>query len=377
MISTTTDVSFHRWAIDDSVIRLRQWGTEVVHLLRSGDPDRLMIGTAPTCAIRVEDPSHRTSREHAYLERAYVHDRQRWCIVDRSKNGLAVDGEQRDKGLLSPGMEIDLGGGVILIAESARWLDLRYALSRMLGWRAANTEAVDLALRMVRLAAMRRTILVLCGESDLAPIAEELHRLTLTPARPFVLCNPRRRPGEAAEGFTRYARDGRTAINQAAGGTVCIYDDRRCPPDVSEMLHVFRQPACRAQLVVCAKNARKAEVFSAAPIVVPPLGSRKADLDRIIDEYAIDAARRLGIEPLDLTPAERSWIRDRASASLPEIQTATLRLVAIRHAGTISGGAALLRLSHATMIEWLEHRRFPDALRFPSVAARSTGPRHP
>jgi hypothetical protein len=373
MVSTTTDILFQRWAIDDTVIRLRQWATDTVHLLRSDHPDRLMIGTAATCAIEVTDPSHRTSREHAYLERMDVHERQRWCIVDRSKNGLAIDGEIREKCLLSPGMEIDLGGGMILIAESARWLALRYALARMLGWSASNTESVDLALRMVRLAAMRRSILVLCGESNLAPIAEDLHRLTLTPARPFVLCNPRRRTSENAERFTRCAPDGRTAIAQAAGGTVCIYDDRRCPPDVEEMLRAFRTPACRAQLVVCAKNPRKAEVFSAAPIVIPALGARKADLERIIEEYAIDAAWRLGIEPLEFAPAERSWIRERSSATLPDIQTATLRLVAIRHAGTISGGAALLGLSHAAMVEWFQNRRFPDVLRWQAVATSSKG----
>src|SRR5262245_4501745 len=137
MLSTTTDILFQRWAIDDSVTRLRQWATDISYSLRSDQPDRLVIGTAPTCAIQVQDPSHRTSRGHAYLERVTIGDRERWCIVDRSKNGLAFDGEAREKCLLSPGMEIDLGGGVLLIAESMRWLALRYVLARMMGWSAA------------------------------------------------------------------------------------------------------------------------------------------------------------------------------------------------------------------------------------------------
>ena len=90
-------------------------------------------------------------------------------------------------------------------------------------------------------------------------------------------------------------------------------------------------------------------------------------------EYATDAAERLGIEPLGLTPAELSWIRERASETLPDIQTATLRLVAIRRAGTISGGAALLGLSHVVMYEWLQHRRFPEALRWRHLPTGSNG----
>jgi hypothetical protein len=342
------------------VLSLRVWASSTVHLLRADQAGRLAIGTAPDCAIHVEDPSRRTSRVHAYLE--YMHEYRQWCIADQSKNGLVIDGMPRGKSLLSPGMEVELGRGVILIAESARSIALREALARVLGWSAEGIAAVDRALRMVRLAAMRRAILVLCGDFDLAPIAEDLHRLTLTPERPFVLCNPRRRASE--ESFMKCAPDGLAAVAQALGGTVCIYDDRRCPPDVVEMLRELRQPTCQTQLVVCAKNADKAAIFNSAPIVIPPLRSRTAELDRIIDEYAIDASRRLGLSPFALAPAERSWIRERSSATLPEIQTATLRLVAIRRAGTPSGGAALLGLSHVTMLRWLESRRFPDALRW-------------
>jgi hypothetical protein len=46
---------------------------------------------------------------------------------------------------------------------------------------------------------------------------------------------------------------------------------------------------------------------------------------------------------------------------LPDIQKATLRLIAIRQAGTIAGGAALLGMSHVALGQWLERRRYrPD-----------------
>jgi hypothetical protein len=180
-----------------------------------------------------------------------------------------------------------------------------------------------------------------------------------------VLCNPRRRAseGEGEESFTKCAPNGGAAVAQADGGTVCIYDDRRCPRDVIELLRELRQPTCRAQLVVCSKNADTAAIFNPAPIVIPPLASRTSELERIIEGYTIDATSRLRVLKLALAPVEIAWILERSSSTLPEIQTATLRLAAIRRAGTVSGGAALLGLSHVTMLRWLENRRFPEALR--------------
>ena len=56
MISTTTDSLSKGWAIDDEVTRLRLWATDIVYPLLCDDRPNLLIGTAPTCAIRVHDP---------------------------------------------------------------------------------------------------------------------------------------------------------------------------------------------------------------------------------------------------------------------------------------------------------------------------------
>ena len=360
MISTTTDSLSKGWAIDDEVTRLRRWATDIVYPLLCDDRPRLLIGTAPTCAIRVHDPSSLTSREHAYLERA---DGQ-WCIVDQSKNGLYLDDQPRERSLLAPGMEIGLGRHVTLIAESARTIALRDALARMIGWSAGRAESIDHALRMLRMAAMRRAIFVFCGEPSLVPLAEELHRLTLTEQRPFVLCDPRH-ASEDTERFTRRATSGLTAIAQAVDGTVCIDDGRR-PPDLVETLDAWRRPGCTARLMVLARNARKADVYTPVPVVIPPLRSRREEMERLIMEYEAEAVQRLGIEAVELTPVQRSWIRERASETLPDLQKAVLRLLAIRHAGSIAGAAALLRMSHMGLGRWLERRRFrPDVVAAP------------
>lgn len=369
LLSTTTNVLSEEWAIHDEVIRLRVWGTDRVFPLFPDAPEPYTIGTAGTCSIRIEDPLRRASRDHAHLERV----RGCWGVIDRgSKNGLYRDGAKVDKIVLSPGVEIGLGGGVVLVAESARWIDLRNLVSRMLGWSAERAEEVDLALRGIRFAAMRRAILVLHGEHDLVPLAQELHRMTLTAARPFVLCNPRRRAAGTREDPAEGMTSGVAAVEAAAGGTVCLLQ-KNLPSDLGDMLDLLRRPECRTQLVTCAASLREAELFASAPVIIPRLASRKAEIDRIIMEYAAEAAYSMALGDHWLSPAERVWIRDRTGDSLPEIQKATSRLAAIRQAGSISAGALKVGISHTAMLKWLRTHKYPDLaiLRAPGDVPRT------
>jgi hypothetical protein len=354
--STVTNVLSEEWCINDEVIRLRQWGTDRVFPLFADRREPVTIGTAVSCSIRVHDPMRRASREHAHLERIGG----RWGVFDRrSKNGLYRDGAKVDKFALAPGVEIGLGGGAVLVAESVRWIALRGVVARMLGWSGERAEEVDRALREVRLAATRRTTLVLCGEEDLVPLAEELHRATFTAARPFVLCNPSRSTNQTPENPTRCVTSGRAAVAEAPGGTVCLLH-KNLPADLEEMLHDLRASECQTQLVVCAASIRDVGPFASSPIAVPPLTSRKAEMDQIIKEYAIEAAAAMGIGEHWLSPAERAWIRDRCGDSLPDIQKATLRLAAIRQAGSSSAGALRLGISHTAMLKWLRNHEYPD-----------------
>ncbi|HWU89282.1 MAG TPA: FHA domain-containing protein [Kofleriaceae bacterium] len=349
---TITSALTEEWAINDEVVRLREWGTDRVHPLFTDRPGPFTIGTASTCEVQIRDKTRRVSREHAHLQRI----QGRWTVLDRSKHGLYRDGAKLDKLVLVPGVEIGLGGGVTLVAESARSIALRNFLSRILGWSTACAEAVDLALRATRLAARRRAILVLCGH-DLVPLAEELHRLTLTSARPFVLCNPRRRTSETAGNPTRCASSGLAALEEAAAGTVCLWA-KLLPSDLRDLLAALRRPGCQTQLVVCSESTRDAELFHAIPVVIPPVASRRDEIDRIVEEYAVESAASLGMGELRLDPTERAWIR-RHLHTLPDIQKATLRLAAIRQAGSISAGALRLGISHVAMLKWLRSHAYP------------------
>lgn len=129
--TTVTNVRPEEWAINDDVVRLREWGTDRVFPLFWDHREPFTIGTAATCTIRIQDRTGLASREHALLERI----QGRWGIIDRgSKNGLYRDGARADKLALTPGVEIGLGGGIVLVAETSRWIALRSAVARMIGW---------------------------------------------------------------------------------------------------------------------------------------------------------------------------------------------------------------------------------------------------
>jgi hypothetical protein len=345
------------WAIDDEVIRLRAWATDTVHPL-DGDPGApRTLGTAEASSIRVQDPSRRIAREHARLER----NRGRWIIVDTgSPHGLSIDGTRCDRAELRPGLEISLGGAVTLIAESPRLIALREGLQRLLGWSPARRATVDEALRQIRAHDLHRVPLVVCGrptEHDLIPIAEELHRLTLTEHQPFVGYNPRR-PTAASEGAVRTYKDLATALREAKDGTMCMEHSTLSRREVITIYTAVLPQQCRTHLVHCGNNPDAPELPTPR-IVIPPLDTRKTEIDRLISEYVREAAGRLyATRRVRLVPADREWLRTSACASLSELRTATLRLVAVREAGNVNAASALLGISHVALAKWLSSRGF-------------------
>jgi hypothetical protein len=315
------------------------------------------MGTAPTCAIHIHDAF--ASREHAQLDREGGH----WCISDRSKNGLYLDGARHGKAFLLPGTRVGLGPRLTLVAESARTIALRAALARMMGWGSALADALDVALQNLRSAVTGKAVFMICGEGDLLGFAQELHELAVGGQRPIVFCKPggsgsRRSLGSEAEEMPSIKRmtSGREAISLAQGGTICV-DNRRLPKDlvsILERLHDEPSPT-PILVIVLARYARKTEVFTPTPFVIPPLSARRHELDRLLVECEARASMKVGSAPLMLTAAQRQWIRDRCE-TLAELQTSILRMIALRHAGSVPGAAELLRLSASGLRQWLAAR---------------------
>jgi len=352
--STKTDVAANEWAIDDTVLRLREWGTDTIRVLPSPPSNECTIGAAETCALQLDDPSARVSRLHARLDRAGA----KWMLRDLgSKNGVRLDGARRQEFLLEPGAEIGIGG-VTLIAESGRSVELRSFLSRLLGWRRERIEVVDHALRSVRMAAARRVALVLRGDGDLVPMARAIHRRALGADRPFIVCDPRRRQGRATVRSAENYETGMPAFAAATGGSLCVRS-LRLPRDFRNVIAALRDPDSRVQLVVCAQASEDCEPYLAVPITVPPLTSRQDELDRIITEYADDAIAELGTSRTGFLPPDREWVRTHSASSLPDIEKATLRLVAIRESRNLSSAAARLGMAPVSLSRWIGRRKLP------------------
>jgi transcriptional regulator with GAF, ATPase, and Fis domain len=111
--------------------------------------------------------------------------------------------------------------------------------------------------------------------------------------------------------------------------------------------------------VVCAEDSEDCEPFLTLPITVPPLAGRADELDRIITEYAEDAIAELGTLRTNFLPADRGWVRTHSASSLPDIEKATLRLVAIRESRNLSNAARRLGMAPVSLSRWVGRRRLP------------------
>lgn len=233
---------------------------------------------------------------------------------------------------------------------------LRSFLERLLGWEDVLT--VDHAMRSIARTVAKRVPLVLCGDGDLVPSAHALHRHAFGPDRPFVLADPRRRKDMPAS--LRHPASyvmGMAALDGATGGAICVIS-RRPPRDFAQAVKALRDPAAGAWLVVCADRHERCDVLLAVsePIRVPPLADRASELPRIVEAYAEDARAALSTDA-PFTEQDRDWVIARGASSLHEIELATLRRVALRHAGNVKRASGLLGMSNAALGEWLAKRR--------------------
>ncbi|MEO7729647.1 MAG: hypothetical protein ABIY55_01640 [Kofleriaceae bacterium] len=234
--------------------------------------------------------------------------------------------------------------------------ELRGFLARLLGW--TSDRAIADALRSIEVASTQRAHLVLCGEGDLVPIAHALHRRTLGTDRPFVVCDPRRASVPASVRSPENHASGVEAVAAATGGSLCIRL-RRLPHDFSSMAPQVRT-ADRLQYIVCSNEADVHPfLLVPAPIHVPSLSTRAGELPRIVDEYGVDAIAALGAHETCFGDAARAWVLEHAASSLPEIEKATLRLVALRTSANMSSAAERLKMAPVSLSRWIGRRRMP------------------
>jgi hypothetical protein len=232
-------------------------------------------------------------------------------------------------------------------------------MGRLLGW--SEARAVDLAVRSLESAIDHRAALVLCGDGDLVPIAHGLHRRTLGAARPFVVCDPRRSDTSASVRSAANRTSGVAALEAAGGGSLCVRASRlpRDFPALGTQLRAIDD----VLFMVCLKRDHNMPLLvRPAPINVPPLANRAAELDRVIAEYAADAIAELRAPRTGFTADDHAWVRRYAAASLAEIEKATLRLVALRTSHNRSAAAARLGMALVSLTRWLGRRELPPII---------------
>ncbi len=351
-MSTAPDPLALEWALTDNVVRLREWGTDRIYGVSAHG--EITIGATDDATVRLRDPSGRMSRRHAVLVRqgdvSFIRDAG-------STNGIRIDGAARPAFVVAPGTEVSLGG-VTLIAESPLSIALRRFLARILGWSTDRTKAVDLALRAVRMAATGRCSLYVSSESDPVAIAYEIHRLAMGSRRPFIACDPRRRAGTETVRSVRNVEDATLALEAAIGGSLCVWSSR-LPKDFTMIRSALYEPDARVTLVVCSTGPTENDTSRTPAINVPALATRRSELTRIIDEYAEDARMELAADREAFRQSDRTWIAEHASSSLSEIETATLRLVALRRFGNVNRAAIGLGMAHVSLARWILRRGAP------------------
>lgn len=349
----TDEIRNPGWLGDDAVIQLREWASEKLYLLPEGDVRECIIGSEASADLQLCDPRGLVSRRHARLFRSSGGS---WKIEDTaSKNGIHLWGERLPKFRVVPGVEIRIGS-FTLVAETRRLARLRSYLARVLGWEATQLPALDVALRAIRATAARHTPLSLAGADDLVAVARQIHRHTTHADAPFIVCGQRPRETDGSLRVTATYTDPVASFERAAGGTVCVRAEKP-PAGFDRLVEAAREPRARAQLMVCAHTAAKHTSALPSLIVVPALAQRTAaDRQRIVAEYASDAIHELGAGPDSFTDADRAWVTQREATSFADLEIATVRIVALNHAGNVHKAATRLGLSHVALGDWFRRR---------------------
>lgn len=344
-------------SLGSDILQFREWGTDQTHPL-SAHPPRLLVGTDGACGVCLT--ASQVFPLHAQLSR----ERAQWMVRALGDTPvLRKDGAPCRAFALEPGVEVGIGA-VILIAESERWMALRRFCARLLGWTPAHRQAVDSALHSLRRSLTHEAPLVLRGDGDLVPVAQALHRHTLGADLPFVVCDIRRRStDETVRSPTNYESLD-DAVAAAAGGTLCVRSTR-LPRGFSKVLQQLRHAALGAQLVICVSGLDP-HAYGAAPIVVPSPRARTLELPRLLEELEQEAQEVLQEATQGLSPEDRAWLLLHATTSLPELEKAALRLLALRTSSSFAAAAARLGMAPISLRRWL-HRR---GLRAPTASLR-------
>lgn len=227
-------------------------------------------------------------------------------------------------------------------------------LYRILGFE-AHAEVAD-AMASIHRGRSQGVPLVLIGHEDMVPMALALHRVELGEGAPFVLSDRRRKKGESDVRSVANCADPFEALEMARGGTLCIRAQRLPRKQVASLVRLARAAGV---LLMISSDPRKGvwdEFLSLlSPIRLPPMAARKEEVERVVHEYAADAAAALGTS-MDFYFDDLAWVIGNSAKSLHDIEKGTLRLAALRESGSVLGAAARLGMAAVSLRRWLGRR---------------------
>ncbi|WP_394843981.1 sigma 54-interacting transcriptional regulator [Pendulispora brunnea] len=266
-------------------------------------PSRTLVGTSPTCVIRLAD--RHVSRRHLALDAAV----NELVIQDlRSSNGTRVNGARITEGVLTGGEVIRIGNTVLRVEageqETPDALAERTSFGRALGVSFEMRKVFGLAERL----AQANVPVAIEGETGTGKelLAECLHEQSARAAGPFVVfdgsivgdrladvmlfgCAANVVPGVAE------ARAG--LFEQAHGGTLLIDEPAELSPEVQRKL-------VRA---VERGAVQRIGADAALAVDVRIVTTSRADLDKAVDDGRLreDLFYRLVVARIELPPLRK------------------------------------------------------------------------
>ncbi|MGH9887077.1 MAG: hypothetical protein ACREBE_16245, partial [bacterium] len=144
-------------------------------------------------------------------------------------------------------------------------------------------------------------------------------------------------------------------------GTLCVRA-RGLPQDFDDVLRLFHEPHSTVHLTVCTDTVSRRDTFALTQALdIPSLETRRDELQRIAHEYLEDAIEALHGPAACLDADTIEWILGRSALSanitIPDIEKAALRAVALRMTGGVTKAARLLGLAPVSLQRWLWRRQ--------------------
>ncbi|RMG19155.1 MAG: FHA domain-containing protein [Deltaproteobacteria bacterium] len=317
----------------------------------------ISIGADPANALTLPD-----SYVSAFHARIYERDGQWWIEDQGSTNGTFVGGLQVRSAVLLPGAELRIGETEFLVEEEGAGEEAVFGIL-------TQDPQMRLVLDQVRRVAQSDATVTIFGESGTGKelFARAIHEASPRHRKPFIPVNCAAISKELIESelfghvrgaFTGAASDRKGAFEEAEGGTIFLDEVGELPLDLqAKLLRVLEsreirrvgssRPLSVDVRIVAATNRNLHKEVRAGrfrddlfyrlfvvPLTLPPLRSRKGDIDLLIRHFL--ETRSPGRTPPKLSPeAHEKLLAHNWPGNVRELKNTIERAILLHRGDTI------------------------------------------